>query len=110
MKKPGGWQANPGGEFTVDSTTTSTPESRLERRANRTEARKALKLLRAAHSIESVGPTSAFIFLALGERCDVVGPDEHRLFREARRWVRRHKGYRREDAPIVAKIARRADR
>ncbi len=77
-------------------------------RPDRAEAQKALKLLRAAWSIENIGPTSAFIFLALGERCEEVGPDEYRLFREARRWVRKHNGYRREDAELVAAIARRA--
>jgi hypothetical protein len=89
----------------ANATTTLPPESR---RSNGAEAQKALKLLRAAHSIESVGATSAIIFLALGERCEEVGPDEYRLFREARRWVRKHKGYKREDAHLVAQIARRA--
>jgi hypothetical protein len=79
--------------------------SRFQWRVRRTQA---LKLLYAAHAIEGLGPHDAFIFLALGGGYDIsVGPEERQLFREARRWVKRHNGFRREDAVLLAQTVER---
>jgi hypothetical protein len=71
----------------------------------RTRRTQALKLLAAACVVEQIGPHDAFIFLALGGGYDVlVGPEERRLFKEARLWVKRHRGYQREDAAVLAQL------
>jgi hypothetical protein len=69
----------------------------------------ALKLLDAWHAVHHIGTSDALIYLALGDPEISIGPELRQLSDEARRWIRRHRGYRRDDAPIVAKLARRAE-
>ena len=74
------------------------------------EATAARRLLDAWHAVHHIGTLDALIYLALGDPEISIGPELRQLSTEARRWIKRHGGYRKEDGAIVAKIARRADR
>jgi hypothetical protein len=58
------------------------------RRARRAAVMKAIRLIDAWHAAESIGPSDAFIWLALGGGGQSVGPEERRLSDAARILVR----------------------